>query len=219
MKRLLSLFLIFMYTGSFYGQPVCVSREPGQLGQLKKKVVDYYTSGMYQQDLNCVVAQAYRYLKSKLPAQPDEAITFDIDDTVLSTWQYNKSNDFGYDKYWAQHWENQANFPVIKPMLNLYTFAKKQGFKVFFITGRKPNLTQATQLNLLKAGFKNWDGIFFKPLDYKESSLVPYKSGMRKALTEKGYNIILNMGDQESDLKGNYAEKSIKLPNPMYMIP
>lgn len=219
MKRLLSFFLMVIGTSSLQAQPACVSHEPGQLRELKNKVADYYTSGLYQQDLNCVVAQAYMYLKSKLPAKPNQALTFDIDDTVLSTWQYNKSNDFGYDKYWAQHWENQANFPVIKPMLNLYTFAKKQGYKVFFITGRKPNLTDATQLNLLKAGFKNWDGIFFKPNDYRESSLIPYKSGMRKALTEEGYSIILNMGDQESDLQGNYAEKSLKLPNPMYLIP
>jgi hypothetical protein len=29
----------------------------------------------------------------------------------------------------------------------------------------------------------------------------------------------LGMGDQESDLRGGYAEKTFKLPNPVYFLP
>ena len=33
-----------------------------------------------------------------------------------------------------------------------------------------------------------------------------------------GYLIILNVGDQESDLTGGFADRTFKLPNPFYFI-
>ena len=38
-------------------------------------------------------------------------------------------------------------------------------------------------------------------------------------LTEAGYTIVLSMGDQQSDLDGGYAERTFKLPNPVYFLP
>jgi len=35
----------------------------------------------------------------------------------------------------------------------------------------------------------------------------------------QGYDILLTIGDQYSDLKGGYADKGFKLPNPMYYLP
>ncbi len=35
----------------------------------------------------------------------------------------------------------------------------------------------------------------------------------------EGYVIIANIGDQTSDLIGGYAEKTFKLPNPLYLAP
>jgi hypothetical protein len=38
-------------------------------------------------------------------------------------------------------------------------------------------------------------------------------------IADRGYKIIVNMGDQVSDLAGEpQAEVSIKLPNPMYVV-
>lgn len=34
-----------------------------------------------------------------------------------------------------------------------------------------------------------------------------------------GFRIIVNVGDQESDLAGGHAERAFKLPNPFYIIP
>jgi len=41
----------------------------------------------------------------------------------------------------------------------------------------------------------------------------------RKQITEQGYSIVLNLGDQKGDLRGGYAEKAFKLPNPYYLVP
>jgi hypothetical protein len=38
------------------------------------------------------------------------------------------------------------------------------------------------------------------------------------ALSTEAITIVLNMGDQESDLMGGYAQRTFKLPNPFYYI-
>ncbi|MGC1360115.1 MAG: HAD family acid phosphatase [Silvibacterium sp.] len=45
-------------------------------------------------------------------------------------------------------------------------------------------------------------------------------SGGGAAIVKQGYTIVLNVGDQWSDLKGSpQAEFSVKLPDPFYYIP
>jgi predicted secreted acid phosphatase len=46
-----------------------------------------------------------------------------------------------------------------------------------------------------------------------------FKATKRSEIVEQGYTIVLNMGDQLSDLEGGYAERTFKLPNPFYWIP
>ena len=47
-----------------------------------------------------------------------------------------------------------------------------------------------------------------------------YKSSMRAAIVAEGYRIVLNVGDQWSDDKGEpQAEYFVKYPNPFYFIP
>jgi hypothetical protein len=41
----------------------------------------------------------------------------------------------------------------------------------------------------------------------------------RHDVERKGYRIVLNIGDQASDLAGCCAEKTFKLPNPFYLVP
>ena len=46
-----------------------------------------------------------------------------------------------------------------------------------------------------------------------------YKSLTRAYIESQGYNIVANFGDQFSDLIGGYADRTFKLPNPMYYLP
>ncbi len=68
------------------------------------------------------------------------------------------------------------------------------------------------------AGYAGWEHLYMRPVIYTQSSIVPFKSAARREIEGKGYAVILNMGDQWSDLKGGYAERSVKLPNPYYFI-
>jgi len=51
------------------------------------------------------------------------------------------------------------------------------------------------------------------------ASAVDFKAPERRKIAERGYTIVLSLGDQESDLKGGYAERTFKLPNPVYYLP
>ena len=46
-----------------------------------------------------------------------------------------------------------------------------------------------------------------------------FKAPERRKLTEEGFTILLSIGDQQSDLSGGYAERTFKLPNPVYFLP
>lgn len=198
---------------------VCCAREPKNLSLLKHEIVSYYTCGDYEADVLCLADAIISYTKSRLPLPENAAVVFDIDDTVLCNFEFNQKQDFGYNPSHWNEWEKSSNSPAIKPMLRVYHFLRQHGVKTFFVTGRRPHLRQATELNLINAGFFPWDGVYFRPDDYATKSRIPFKARMRRFITRQGYTIIMSIGDQYSDLLGGYAEKTFKLPNPLYYIP
>ena len=48
---------------------------------------------------------------------------------------------------------------------------------------------------------------------------IQYKSGTRAYIQSQRYDIVANFGDQFSDLKGGFADKTFKMPNPNYFLP
>jgi len=46
-----------------------------------------------------------------------------------------------------------------------------------------------------------------------------YKSLTRQHIESLGFDIILDIGDQLGDLAGGFADRTFKVPNPMYYIP
>lgn len=103
---------------------------------------------------------------------------------------------------------------VIPAVLGLTQYCHQNGVAVFFVTGRPDyeSLVQATNENLKKAGYSNWNKIYFHP--YQQN--VPHKLNSYKDIAEQGFNIILNIGDQLGDFVGDYAKHNVRLPNPFY---
>src|SRR4029079_18129927 len=89
---------------------------------------------------------------------------------------------------------------------------------VFFLTGRPERLRAATERNLRAAGYE-WTGVLLRADDLFTKSAAEFKAPERRKLVEQGYTIIVNIGDQMSDLDGGYAERTYKLPNPFYFVP
>jgi hypothetical protein len=111
--------------------------------------------------------------------------------------------------------------------VRLFQVAQQKNVTVFFITGRHEEgneqddhrVFEATIDNLHKAGYNvSRDNLFLKPVNDKRS-IQEFKTAKRKQITEMQYTIIANVGDQYSDLRGGYAERVYKLPNPFYFVP
>jgi predicted secreted acid phosphatase len=195
--------------------------EPANASIVKDDIRMYRESGQWDDAISCVVQQARQALEKYIPVGKNKyAVVFDIDETLLSNWQHLVVGDFGYDHDRTKRWEMAAKDPAILSMLDLYNFAKKNGFALFLITGRRENQREATELNLRRAGYKGWKAVYFKPMDYKGSSAVPFKSHWRHVIENMGYTIVVSIGDQMSDLLGTpQALHNFKLSNPAYYIP
>jgi hypothetical protein len=92
---------------------------------------------------------------------------------------------------------------------------------VFFVTGRHEGqmLRDATIKNLKAAGYDGWTGLVLRPATAGNMTIAVYKSGERAKIAAQGYTIIVNAGDQQTDLEGGYSERAYKLPNPFYFLP
>lgn len=209
-KNLLILLVLLSVSG-------CISTKITNLTDAKNNVVDYYETEKYYNDLNSVLEEINSYFKS-FDVKPNDAVVFDVDETTLSNYDYIKSIDFGYEhKLWSD-WQDKGIAKAILPVKNLYNILIQKDIKVIFITGRSTKNYEATYKNLIDEGYTKFDTLICrKPLDsYK--SMADFKYAMRKQMTAKGYNIIANIGDQETDFSGGYNGKIVKLPNYIYKI-
>jgi acid phosphatase len=203
-------------------------QEPApNLGKLKLRLVAYHDckggQGCYETDLNHQSDLANAYLQrrvAKATTGEKLALVLDIDETSLSNWNVESQDDFGYISNDWVDWENSKKAPAIAGTLRLFQEALKDHVSVFFITGRDVSLDAVTSDNLKSAGYHDWAGLSLRGPHPATQSVTDYKSGERKKIADAGYKIILNVGDQMSDLNGSpQAEMSVKLPNPFYYIP
>jgi len=198
------------------------AKEPENLHALKQAVIFYHDSGEYDFDQEGVAQRARDYLDMRINQNTNNqklAVVFDIDETALSNYQHMLKLNFGMIPQLVVEDIEKAEDPAIAATLKLYQYAKEKGLAIFFITGRHERLRDATQKNLKSVGYGEWDGMYLKPNDYRDKSVIPNKSSTRKRIQEEGYTIVVNIGDQFSDLAGGFAERVFKLPNPYYFIP
>jgi predicted secreted acid phosphatase len=144
----------------------------------------------------------------------------DIDETSLSNYGEMVKADFAYDSAVFHAWIKEAKAPVIPGTLRLYKEAQRLNVSVFFITGRAESEREATERNLREQGYQNWQQLFLRSPAQSSAPMQVFKSGARAAVAAEGYRIVLNVGDQWSDDKGEpQSEFFVKYPNPYYFIP
>ena len=211
MKKYLLILLILLSVSG------CSSTKITNLTDAKNKVVNYYETEKYYNDLNSVLEEINSHFKY-YDVKPNDAVVFDVDETTLSNYDYIKSIDFGYEhKLWSD-WQDKGIAKAILPVKNLYDILIEKDLKVIFITGRSTKNYEATYKNLIAEGYTKFDTLICrKPLD-SYPSMAEFKYAMRKQMTANGYNIIANIGDQETDFSGGYNGKIVKLPNYIYKI-
>lgn len=220
LQRLLTLGLALVLA---FGPASAV--EPTNLSTVKQQVAAYVLSGEYGRDVVKVAAEANQYLIRRIPkgipksAKHSQklAVVFDIDETTLSNLRHIQANDYGYIPRVWDAWVAEGQATAIFPVQAVYHTAVNAQVDVFFITGRTPDGAAATERNLRQVGYETWTRIFYKPADFAESTRA-FKIDTRRKLAAEGYLIILNIGDQNSDLVGGYGERLFKLPNPFYLV-
>ncbi len=191
----------------------------------------------YDRELGRITRTAATYLAhpGKHRAKGKKAIVLDVDDTTLNTYNYEVYSNFVYNPTQNAAFVNSAAFPAVFHMVQLATKAKAEGYTVFFLTGRGEAQRAGTEANLTEVGYPVVDSQVYlkdltKPIYASCYVAVPtptdptcttiqYKSLTRRYIESLGYDITANFGDQYSDLKGGYADRTFKLPNPMYYLP
>jgi acid phosphatase len=209
-------------------QAASVAAGVPNLYEAQRQVDEYIRSGRYNADVAKVVADARGWLEERAKTAEKPAIVLDIDETSLSNWPAYRINGWGrvvgggcdleQGPCGLRAWQALGQSKAIAPTLDLARRARELGVAVFFISGRPPKLRAATEQNLKDQGYE-WTGVILLPENAHFTSAVDFKAPERHKITEQGYTIVLALGDQESDLRGGYAERTFKLPNPVYYLP
>jgi hypothetical protein len=137
-----------------------------------------------------MIAHATEYiLNLSLRGLPSNSvIIFDIDDTLI----YNMTDT------------------IINPVFMFYNWIKTLGIIPVIITarsGRKESILY-TREQLQKIGISGYNFIFFRNPEI--NNIYLYKKNCRKIIQDKGYNILMSVGDMPWDI-GEYGGYSILL--------
>jgi predicted secreted acid phosphatase len=177
----------------------------------------YTHTGEYKKEFHARVAEAKSFCAKYRKEHPDQklAVVSDIDETVLDNRGCTKGEGHGD---WSDYdnWITQSKAPKLKESANFLKWARKNGFCVFFITGRHEKDRGATIINLHNQGI-DYDGLYLRAADDNRPASV-YKPEARQKIEDMGFLIVENMGDQFSDLAGGHSLDCEKIPNRMYVI-
>jgi predicted secreted acid phosphatase len=212
--------------------PASGLQEPENHAIVVDRLMRYHDSGEYEREIREVVNSARDYLEERFPGKVPKgaklAAVFDIDETSLSSWDIMAYCGFCSYPAQLQLYKDKPelsleNDPAIPPVLELFNFVRDKGIAVFFVTGRPKSQHDLTVASLEKAGYSGWT----EPI-YMQEAVPPgqqkppahiFKPKDRQDIESKGYKIVLNIGDQASDLSGCCALRVFKLPNPFYLLP
>ncbi|MFF4641883.1 HAD family acid phosphatase [Streptomyces sp. NPDC001389] len=159
--------------------------------------IDYAT---WQRDVAAVVDAARPAIEQRIAASPageKPAIVLDIDNSSLET-------DF--------HWFWTFPTPAIEKVRALTQYANERGVAIFFVTARPGIVYSLTERNLRAVGYPV-TGLYVRDLPALFSQVSAYKTAKRAEIESRGYTIIANIGNNESDLVGGHAERTVKLPD------
>lgn len=237
MKRITRTFLLtLVFASAAFGQNSQSAASSPAFGEPEnhaitfERLMRYHDSGEYDREIREVANAARDYLDSRYPSGVPKgsklAAVFDIDETSLSNWDVMAFCGFCSYPVQLQLYKDgiysMEHDPAIPPVLELYNFAKEKGIAVFFVTGRPESQRAMTEANLREVGYSGWAHLYMQsavpPGQTKPPARI-FKPKNRQEIEEAGYRVVLNIGDQASDLAGCCAVRVFKLPNPFYLLP
>jgi hypothetical protein len=94
----------------------------------------------------------------------------------------------------------------------------QRGYRIAFLTGRSHDVADITAANLKRVGYETYDVLITRSDSELNVTAAVYKTNRRAQLTQQGFNIVANFGDQWSDLVGDCSGFRVKLPNYIYLV-
>ncbi|HMJ34592.1 MAG TPA: HAD family acid phosphatase [Baekduia sp.] len=169
----------------------------------------------YDKAITAGFAKATKQLDAQLKKHPKKpTVVLDIDETTMSNWTCLDAVDF--DLIGIANCVvggTSVAYPAAKAFIK---HARARKVAIAFVTGAPQLVCAGRRQNLVAQGITAPFTLACRPADDHADTLVPYKSKARKALQKAGATIVLNVGDQQSDLAGGAARATVKLPNPVY---
>ncbi|HJZ22936.1 MAG TPA: HAD family acid phosphatase [Candidatus Babeliales bacterium] len=216
MKKIFGIQFILVFI--FFFSIETDARPKKSLAYYKKELVKYYESKKYNRDVKKKLDKLWKKLR-RVTVQKNSALVFDIDDTLISSYEANKKFGFGNLMVCDPNFVYKGDFKAIPAAKEFYDKVVKHGFKIFLISNRENGALMATEENLRDQGFTHYEKAYLR--DYaatKSISSGRFKQIIRNRIIEQGYDIIATIGDQESDCEGSNTGFCITLPNYMYSI-
>ena len=153
------------------------------------------------------------------------AIVLDIDETSLSNWPAYRANgwsritggpcDLERGPCGIRAWQATGASKALPATPPVWRSAPGAGRRRFFHHRPAADLREAAE-NLRREGYEIY-GVVLQPPGVTFKSAVDFKAPERRKIAEQGYTIILSMGDQDRDLRGGYAERTVaRSPTPSY---
>jgi hypothetical protein len=148
------------------GQPAIKTTTPKSadaitnIDVLRQQIANYYgdplksgTFGVhsnYAKEASKVASQGAAYLaaKSHTRTKAQKAIVLDVDDTTLATWNYEVFSNWAFDSTTNATFVNGERFPAVPGMVDVVKQAKREGYAIFFLTGRPADQESVTLGNL-----------------------------------------------------------------------
>lgn len=184
--------------------------------------IDFSKTSEYKKETDKAIDDAYaackKFLsdKEKGSAKDMPAIVCDLDETLIDNRpHFEKTPKFSWPAF--EKWIKNADAPLLPKTAVFIEWARKNGFAIFFVTGRREGLRADTITNLIKRGVA-YDGLLMRK-EGDNGGAESVKVPLREQVEKMGFTIIVNIGDQWSDLKGGHAVDCEKLPNKIYLVP
>jgi acid phosphatase len=193
------------------------NEKPVNLTIAREEVKQYYESGKFGEELYTVIKAAKEKF-AEVEFKNNSVVIFDVDETALNNYDLAKQMGFGYVYEMNKKWNAEMKAPAIPEVKELYDFLLSKDAKIIFLTGRNFPEYDVTYENLVRDGYTQFDTLITQIGNEKKMKNKEFKSSKRIWLTEQGYEIVGTVGDQWSDLEGEYHGIQVKIPNYLYLI-
>ena len=215
-------------TGSGQNLPRINGKTWSQGSSVLPQVSWYYESGTAARDQGQVVGAASRWIDQRVrtgcrgtsPAAVRRckvAVVFDVDDTLLSSWPYEKAQDPPLSFHPAT-WDAfvaACGYEPIPPSIALLNRLMAKGVHVAIISGGPAQIAASFEDCLRKNGVTGWSSATFRPAGTQQWTAAQWKVRQRMALETQGYTVIASIGDQVGDMSWGHLERGFLLPNVM----